>query len=348
MKSKKKYIKNPNYLPALSREGLGKGLSFSVIIPNFNGVDFLINCLKSLTQAIKNCPQSNFEIIIVDNNSHDNSLEKIEEFKHSLKIENCELRIIKNKSNTGFAFAVNQGINISKYPYSCVCNNDLKIEPNWFKIVTQNIIDNQNSPKISTFFGTVLNYDGTTFESQGLDFNYSGKCQNISNGEKFLASSILNLKSRLIWGAPAALIIYKKEILEKIGMFDPDFFAYEEDVDLALRLHLFGYQTLYIPQAICYHMGGATSKKMGNFRNRMDAKNWIYIIIKNYSTKQIFKNFFSIIEQRLRNLSGLIKNTPFKHLFKDIFQTYSEVIFNFPKMTQKRHHIQKMLKSNSC
>jgi hypothetical protein len=180
-----------------------------------------------------------------------------------------------------------------------------------------------------------------------LDFYYSGKCNNISNGKKFDKNVFLrskNLQStKLIWGAPAALIIYKKEILQKIGSFDPDFFAYEEDVDLALRLHLLGYQTLYIPQAICYHMGGATSKKMGNFRNRMDAKNWIYIIIKNYPTKLIFKNLFSIIEQRLRNFSGLIKNIRPSQLPKDIFITYYEVLFNLPKMFQKRRHIQKML-----
>jgi len=323
------------------------GLSFSIIIPNYNGVNFLINCLKSIIQAIKNYPQSNFEIIIVDNASHDDSIKLAKVFFNQNKLQNLTSNILHLNTNTGFAFAVNHGIKNSKYPYSCVCNNDLKIEPNWFKIVTQNIIDHQNNPQIATFFGTVLNYDGTTFESQGLDFNYSGKCNNISNGKKFLASSILHLESKLIWGAPAALIIYKKEILQKIGMFDPDFFAYEEDVDLALRLHLFKYQTLYIPTALCYHLGGATSKKMGNFRHRMDAKNWIYIIIKNYSNRQILKYFFPIIEQRLRNLSGLIKNTPIKHLFKDVFQTYGEVVFNFPKMTQKRHHIQKMLKLSS-
>lgn len=323
-------------------------LSFSVIIPNYNGANFLINCLKSLSQAIKNCPQSNFEIIIVDNASRDDSIKLAQDFFNQNKLQNLTSKILYLKSNTGFAFAVNHGIKNSKYPYSCVCNNDLKIESNWFKIVTQNILDHQNNPKIATFFGTVLNYDGTTFESQGLDFNYSGKCNNISNGKKFSPKKLANqLTSYLIWGAPAALIIYKKEILQKIGMFDPDFFAYEEDVDLALRLHLFQYQTLYIPAALCYHLGGATSKKMGNFRHKMDAKNWIYIIIKNYSAKQIFKNFFPIIEQRLRNLSGLIKNTQLKHLPKDIFQTYGEVVFNFPKMVQKRHYIQKMLKSNN-
>lgn len=73
-------------------------------------------------------------------------------------------------------------------------------------------------------------------------------------------------------------------------MFDQDFFAYEEDVDLALRLTKFGYKTLYIPKAISYHLGGGTSNQMGNFRARMDVKNWFFIIIKNYSLKEITKN----------------------------------------------------------
>jgi GT2 family glycosyltransferase len=326
-------------------------INFSLIIPNFNGAAFLSDCLVSLTKSIKNCPQSNFEIIIVDNGSIDNSIKLAESFFQKNKIKNLTSKILHLKSNTGFAFAVNQGINISKYPYSCVCNNDLKIENNWFKVVSEAINFNQNNSKIATYFGTVINYDGTKIESQGLNFDYSGKCTNLSNGknfnkEVFLKSDKLT-SEKLIWGAPAALIVYKKEILQKIGMFDSDFFAYEEDVDLALRLYLLDYQTLYIPSAICYHMGGATSKKMGNFRNRMDAKNWFYIIIKNYSVKLIFKNLPGVIEQRLRNLSGLIKNTPLHQLPKDLITTYGEVLTNFSKMTQKRHHIQKLLKSLS-
>ena len=320
-------------------------INFSIIIPNFNGANFLTSCLQSLITTIKKCPQSKFEIIIVDNGSKDDSVKLAESFFAKNKLQNLESKILKLESNTGFAFAVNQGINVSKYPYSCVCNNDLKIESNWFNLISDSVIKNKNNPKITTFFGTVANYDGTKFESQGLDFFYSGKCNNISNDQKFLKSKILHLEPKLIWGAPAALIIYKKEILQKIGSFDPDFFAYEEDVDLSLRLHNLGYQTLYIPSAICYHLGGATSKKMGNFRHRMDAKNWIYIIIKNYSGKEILKNLFSIIEQRLRNLSGLIKNTKLNQLPKDIISTYGEVIFNFSKMLQKRRQIQKMIKS---
>ena len=346
MKVKQKFTNKKKKCPALSREGIGKGLSFSIVIPNYNGKNFLPNCLQSLLQSIKNCPKSNFEIIIVDNGSTDNSIQLVKDFFTKHKLQNLESKILHLESNTGFAFAVNQGIKIAKYPYVCVCNNDLKLKNDWFKIISQEIKNNQKNHKITTFFSTVLNYNGTKFESQGFEFNYSGKCTNISNDKIFLASSILHLKSNLVWGAPAALIVYKEEIIQKIGAFDSDFFAYEEDVDLNLRLKNFGYQTLYIPQAICYHLGGATSNRMGNFRNRMDAKNWIYIIIKNYPAKFIFKYFFPIIEQRLRNLSSLIKNTSIKKLPKDIIATYGEVLFNLPKMFQKRRYTQKMLKSN--
>jgi len=157
----------------------------------------------------------------------------------------------------------------------------------------------------------------------------------------------------LVWGASAAFVVYNKKILKQIGLFDENFFAYEEDVDLALRLHNLNYQTLYIPQAISYHLGGGTSNKMGIFRYKMDAKNWIYIIIKNFSKKEIIKNFPQIIEERLRNLSGLIKQIIRLYKIKSLYylpiiliSTYGEVFVNLPKMFKKRKSIQKLIKSN--
>jgi GT2 family glycosyltransferase len=205
---------------------------------------------------------------------------------------------------------------------------------------------------ITTFLGTVLNKTGDRYESQGLKFFISGKCQNISNGKSFQKSKIKNQKSHLVWGASAALVVYQKNIIQKIGGFDEDFFAYEEDVDLALRLSKFGYKTLYVPKAICYHLGGGTSNQMGNFRARMDFKNWFFIIIKNYSLKDIFKNLPKITEERLRNLSYLIKTTVKFYKFKSIyylpisiFKTYSQVLIKLPKMINKRKQLQKLLKS---
>jgi GT2 family glycosyltransferase len=173
-----------------------------------------------------------------------------------------------------------------------------------------------------------------------------GKCLNIGNGLPYLQSTVYNLQSYLVWGSSAALVVYNKKIITKIGLFDEDFFAYEEDVDLALRLNYLGYKTLYIPSALSYHLGGGTSRQMGNFRYRMDAKNWFYIIIKNYSLKEIITNLLPITEERLRNLSGLIKNTPILLIPWSILRTYFTVIIKIPSMIKKRNQIKKLLKSN--
>jgi len=328
--------------------------NFSLIIPNYNGSKFILDCLISIQTAIKNCPQSKFEIIIVDNASTDNSLFLIKSFFQKNKLPNLQSTIHNLRSNMGFAYAVNLGIDQSNYGYVVLINNDITLKPNWFKLISDSIIKNKD-PKITSFFGTILNKDGAKYESQGLKFFTSGKCLNISNGLKFSKSKIYHLRStKLIWAGSGALIVYQKEILQKIGNFDSDFFAYLEDVDVALRLNRFGYKTLYLSQAISYHLGGGTSNSMNNLRYRMDVRNWFYLIIKNYSVKEFWINFFPIIEERLRNLSGLIKKSipiyQIKSIWlipKDIIQIYCDVIKNFTKMRQKYYQTQKLLKSTN-
>lgn len=314
--------------------------NFSIIIPNLNGEDFLPECLQSLKNAI-NISKTNVEIILVDNASSDTSPEIFTSFCQKNKIK---YQLVSLTKNYGFAGAVNRGVEVAKTAWVLICNNDLKINKNSFFLIKE-VIKNNSDPKLAAVTGTVLNYDGSRFESQGLKFYYSGKCDNISNGQPYSPSFLQGRASGSgfkIWGASAALTAYNKAIFNKVGGFDEDFFAYEEDVDLSLRLHNLGYTTIYVPQALSSHLGGATSSRMGNFRHRMDAKNWIYIILKNYSKREFWQNFFPIIEERLRNLSGLIKNTPFKHILRDVFKTYSEVCKNIRKMKAKRKEIEKL------
>ena len=297
-------------------------MNFSVIIPNLNGAKLLPSCLKSI---------KNQEIILIDNASTDQSIAIAQKIHPQIKI-------IKNSQNLGFAAAVNQGILAASNPYVIVCNNDITLHPGYFKFISQAI---KSHPRVATFVGTTLNKTGDQIESTGLNFNYCGQCSH-QNHNKKLGNWLLKIgHSRRVWGAAAALVIYKKEIIQKIGLFDPKFFAYEEDVDLALRLHNLNYKTLWVPQALANHLGGATSSKMGNLRNRMDAKNWIYIIIKNYSKKQIWQNLPCIIEQRFRNCSGLLKNTPFLLWLPTLASTYGQVILNLSNMIHKRYQIKK-------
>ena len=137
----------------------------------------------------------------------------------------------------------------------------------------------------------------------------SGRCENINNGTRFLKSEICQLKSVPVWGSSAAVVVYKKSDILKIGLFDETFFAYIEDVDLSYRLMKHGYSTLLIPQALSRHLGGTTSNQMGTLRQYYTFRNWIKLLIKNYTLGQIIVNFPGIVIERLRNLSYLVKSS---------------------------------------
>jgi GT2 family glycosyltransferase len=305
---------------------------FSVIIPNFNGAAYLADCLPALLTAINQCPDSRFEVILVDNGSTDNSIEIFQ----SLITRNCQL--ITNSSNLGFAPAVNQGIASAKYRYICLLNNDLLLDQNWFSAINQNI--NQN---VACYAGIVLNKTGDLIESTGLEFNLNGSCLNLNNGRKFI-HSFTKPKPLLIWGASAAVIVYQKSVLEKIGLFDELFFAYIEDVDIAFRLHRLGFSTLFIPQAISRHLGGGTSSKFGNFRQRYTFRNWHLLILKDFSLSEILTHFPQILWQRLKNLSYLAKNTRVYLLPATVLSIYIDLLKNLPSILKKRRQFQNLLK----
>jgi GT2 family glycosyltransferase len=163
-------------------------------------------------------------------------------------------------------------------------------------------------------------------------------------------STIDDLSSTIyVWGASAALVVYNKKIITKIGLFDQDFFAYEEDVDLALRLHNLGFKTLYNPQALSYHLGGGTSNKMKNIRSRLSFKNWFFVILKNYSKEEFNLNFKDIFMERCRNFSYFFRETIKVYKLKslilfpfDLIKTLIEILIKFPKMFNKRQQINKL------
>ena len=270
-------------------------INISIVIPNFNGAKFIATCLESLEAAFRECPNTKFEIIIVDNGSTDDSLNLIQKY-----------RVIKNKTNLGFAAAVNQGINKAKYEHVCVINNDLTVDKKWFSLITKTII---YYPNAATFCGTVLNYDGSKIESQGFFYYMSGKCENINNGQRYLAIKNSKLKTYPVWGSSAAIVIYKKSIIQHIGLFDESFFAYIEDVDLSFRLAKNHHVCLLTPKAISYHLGGKTSSSMGNLRAKYTLINWTKLILKNYTITEIIMNFPGILVERLRNLSYYLRSS---------------------------------------
>lgn len=291
---------------------------FSVIIPNYNGKEFLPSCLESIDRSLAE------EIIVVDNGSTDGSLEYL---------ESLDIKLIKNKKNLGFARAVNQGISASKSNYLVVANNDLKFGKNWFKVINQAIGKWERKVGIGAYFGKVLDWEGKKIESVGLDFEIKAKSFNQGNGQ--IDGPGKYEKTKFIFGASGSAVVYSKKALSEAGFFDRDFFAYLEDVDLSLRLNQLGWKTLYLPRAIAYHAGGQTGDRLG-IRYRLTARNWWFIILKHYPLKVFLKHFPEIIFEQMKNLLA-VKNPWF------MFWVIKELVIKFPQAIKKRKPINNLI-----
>ena len=222
------------------------------------------------------------EIIVVDNNSHDDSVEMLENLKfkieNSMKIENLKLKIIVNNDNTGFAKANNQGIKIARGEYIMLLNSDTKIvEDDFFpKIISflgKNSAVGILGPKLIWEDGKVQP-SGGYFPTLGRLFAWAFFLDDLPGLSKIIKAYHPHPKDcqkpqRQDWITGACFWV-KKEVFDKIGMLDEDFFMYVEELEFCFRAKKAGFEVIYYPQAKLIHYGGksgtAFNTVIGEFR----------------------------------------------------------------------------------
>lgn len=251
-------------------------MKVSVITPNYNGVKFLENYFKSLN----NDSEYIGEVIIIDNGSSDSSIDYI----HSNSF-NFPVILIKNDENLGFAPAVNQGISSAKYDYIFSLNNDTEIKEGSIKAM----LDLIKEDNVFSVQAKMLQSDNRQLiDDAGDEYNLLGWTKKIGeNQDSDNYSEVFE-----IFSSCAGAALYKKEILNKIGLFDDNFFAYMEDVDLAIRSQINGYKNLLCPDAIVYHIGSATSgSRYNDFKVKIAARNNVWTVYKNLPIPLKILNF---------------------------------------------------------
>lgn len=246
----------------------------SVIIPNFNGKAFLKACLDSLTQQTKR----NIEIILVDNGSTDGSIELVN--THYPKV-----KIISLPFNTGFATAVNQGIKKAKGSFIAVLNNDTIVSRDWLDVLCDYL---EGNPHIGFCASKITQYDNPkVFDSVGNGLMRSGRSFNVAHGVRDTGQYD---NFREVFGASASAAVYRRAMLDDIGLFDEDFFMYLEDVDLSFRAQLRGHKCMYVPRAnVRHHGAGTTGSQYHKDNVYFIARNTIYVLLKDMP-KQILKS----------------------------------------------------------
>lgn len=254
-------------------------MGVSVVIPNYNGKKYLETCMKSLMkQSLK--PE---EIIIVDNASKDGSIEYIkEEFKE-------KVTLICLDENYGFSKAVNEGIKKSTSEFVALLNNDTELDEKWLEELYKCI---QKDEKIFSCCSKMLRFvERDIIDDAGDEYTLLGWGNKIGDGK---ASSDYE-EDKEVFSSCAGAAIYRSSILDEIGLFDENFFAYLEDMDISYRARIYGYKNYYASKAKVYHIGSATSGSRHNsFKVKLAARNNIYLIHKNMPILQIILNFIFI------------------------------------------------------
>ncbi len=249
----------------------------SAVVVNWNGRQYLERCLLSLASQI--VPPA--EIIVVDNGSTDGSKEWIRQFSPKIRLK---IRLIENDRNKGFAIANNQAFQIARCDYIATLNNDAWAEPNWLAELLRVM---ESDSTIGMCASKMLFADRPSIiNSTGINLDWAGIAWDRRGGER---DDDQESEPVEVFGPCAGAALYRRAMLEELGGFDEDFFAYLEDVDLAWRGRLRGWRCLYVPTAVVYHYHSATGIEGSPFKNYLLGRNKVWLIIKNYPMPYFLK-----------------------------------------------------------
>ena len=268
----------------------------SITVPNTK-VELLSNFFENNKQVVSKSPYTSGVQWVVVTSSIVNS--DIWDWRSRYP----EVSFIPIEKNNGFASTVNIGFRVSTGKWVGTVNDDIILSRNSLNDIL--ICTNQSVGSINPI---ILNREGSV-ESIGVKVLSKGKAEPIKVVKTEDDRILVNQPNRclIVDATNAAAVVYFKEALNKIGLFDEKFGSYLEDIDLSIRLKRGGYKNVVSLKSKVIHIGQSSSKDLGIKKQFYDFRNWIYVIFKNWSLADIVFNFPSIFIERLRNISGLIK-----------------------------------------
>ena len=255
---------------------------FSVVIPHWNGKQFLQPCLD----ALRNQTYKAIEVIIVDNNSEDGS-------QQFIKDNYPEVKLIELPENRGFTGACNAGMEASKGQIVSLLNNDTEVDLRWVASVVDAFARHDDVGIVASKM--MLFNQRDTFHTAGDGFTTDGRAFNRGVWQKDEGQFS---EEDYVFGACGGSSAYRRELLDEIGFLDDDYFFLLEDVDIAWRAQLAGWRTLYTPDAIVYHHLSATGG--GVTASFYDGRNSLHLLVKNLPVEIWKKYGWQILKRQIR------------------------------------------------
>ncbi len=293
----------------------------SVVIPNWNGARHLRVCLDSLRAQT----YRQVEVIVADNGSTDGSLAL-------LAADYPEVRVLALGRNRGFAGACNAGLRAAGGELLALLNNDTEADPHWLAEVAAAFA---RHPEAGLVASKMLLFDRRdTFHTAGDFYRVDGVPGN--RGVWQLDSGQYEQEEE-VFGANGGSAVYRRAMLDAVGLLDEDFFYSCEDVDLAWRAQLAGWRCVYAPRAVVYHKLSATGG--GVTASFHDGRNFIYLLAKDYPGdlwrvhwRAVLRAQLRITAEALRAWRGAAARARLRGQLAGLF--------GLPKMLRKRRTVQ--------
>lgn len=323
----------------------------AVVTVNWNGKQHLENCFESLRKQ----SDQNFQIVFLDNGSTDGSVGFV-------KKNYPEVSIIRLADNAGFAQPNNIAIRTTflnpNIKYIITLNNDAEATEDYIKEMRSTIQKYENEGVVAIQPRLMNFYEKEKFDATGVLTTFEFSAVNRGRGEVYKGQ--FN-EIEKVFGSSASAALYTRKFLEEADLsrdeyFDKDYFAYYEDVDLAWRLHLMGYETIYNPKALLYHVHSATGVNYSPFKAFHIHRNHYFNIIKNAPFFHLWKVLFFMPIRYVLLVLSVVKGNgasakivsgeknkveKSESVIKIVFRSWWKVLVNLPMLLRKRRMIQK-------
>ncbi|MBL8044896.1 MAG: glycosyltransferase family 2 protein [Anaerolineales bacterium] len=292
---------------------------FSLIIPNWNGAKHLPTCLEALrAQTVRD-----LEVIVVDNASQDDSLAVLAHYP--------EVHVIRLERNYGFTGACNAGLRHGRGEYLVLLNNDTQADPHWLEEVAAAFA---RHPQAGLIASRMLLFDKRNiFHTAGDVFYTNGTPGNRGVWQEDTGQ----FAEGPVFSANGGSAAYRRSMLEKIGLLDDDFYYSCEDVDLAWRAQLAGWQCVYVPRAVVYHKLSASGA--GVTASFHDGRNFIYLLAKDVPGYVWRKHWAKILSAQLKITWEALKAWRGEAARARLRGQWAGLL-NLPKMLTKRRAVQ--------
>ena len=296
-------------------------------MPTLAGGEVLDECLRGLESQTLD----DFEVVVIDNSGIGR-----------VRAHGSRVRVLANQHNVGFGAAVNQAFRDSKAPYLATLNDDAAADPRWL----QTLLEDAEAHPHTGMFASEVRLAGTgRLDSAGMLIASDGSSK--QRGHEALPALFADAKEALLPSGSAAL--YRRTMLDEIGLFDESFFLYCEDTDLGLRARWAGWDCRYVPGAVVEHRYSHSAGRASLLKAYFVERNRLYTIVKNFPIGMLWAAPFASMLRYLWHLAALFSGRGKTGEYRQsgsvallpflVIRAHFAALFQLPKLIAARRRI---------